>query len=142
MGINCRYDGRGKKVSWRLPRGTFVPVCPEQLGGLSTPRPCAEIQGGDGEDVLAGRAKVITISGEDVTTFYLKGARETYKIACLTGAKEGFFQDRSPACGCGLIYDGTFQGILRPGNGVTTAFLKQKGLKVYPAESYISMRKK
>jgi len=108
----------------------LIPVCPEEAGGLPTPRPPAEIVGGDGEDVLNGKAKVMTVDGRDVTDAYLKGAHHALQVAQAHGATQVILKARSPSCGCSDIYDGTFSGTLTSGDGVTTALLKRHGITV------------
>ncbi len=137
LGINCRYDGRTKSNSRLIEiakDGSLIPVCPEQLGGQATPRPDAEIFGGDGSDVLAGRAKVIEPGGNDVTKNFVSGAEEVLKIARILGVKEVILKQRSPSCGCAQIYDGTFSKKIIKGDGVTAALLKQNGIKVITEE--------
>lgn len=136
-GINCAWNGKSKvspKVLELIKSGELIPVCPEQLGGLITPRIPQEIQRGSGEDVLAGRCKVMNKNGEDVTAQFIRGAEEALKIAELTGATEFIAKSKSPSCGCGSTYDGTFSGTLIEGDGVTTALLKQNGIKVTSEE--------
>ncbi|MFA7170105.1 MAG: DUF523 domain-containing protein [Candidatus Paceibacterota bacterium] len=136
-GINCAWNGKSKpsqKVIELIKTGEIIPVCPEQLGGLSTPRVPQEIQGYSGEDVLAGKCKVTNKNGEDVTAHFIRGAEETLRIAKLVGATEFIAKSKSPSCGCGSTYDGTFSGTLIEGDGVTTAFLKQHGIKVTSEE--------
>jgi uncharacterized protein YbbK (DUF523 family) len=132
-GINCKFSG-GNNLSGEvrplLAEGKAIPVCPEQLGGLATPRPTAEISGGTGADVLEGRAKVLTSSGADVTDNFTRGAREVLSIAKAAGAKEAILKAKSPSCGCGRIYDGTFSGKLVEGNGVTAELLIRNGITV------------
>jgi len=148
IGLNCRYDGKSSNPSSRLRRevnlefliekvrrGDALPVCPEQLGGLPTPRVPAEIVGGTGEDVLSGAAKVCTSDGRNVTSAFLRGARETLYLAKLVNAQHIIFKPRSPSCGCGQIYDGTFTRTLRYGNGVTTALLLREGFIVFNSET-------
>ncbi len=133
LGVRCRYDGghsRDVAAIKQHETDTLIAVCPEELGGLPTPRPPAEIVGGDGEDVLAGTAKVMTEAGEDVTDAYLRGAHQTLRIAQLHGATRVILKARSPSCGCGHIYDGTFSGTLKAGDGVTATLLKQHGIEV------------
>jgi uncharacterized protein YbbK (DUF523 family) len=108
----------------------MFPVCPEVQGGLSVPRVPAEIQGGTGEDVLEGKAKVVNMNGQDVTEQFLKGANQALQIAQSVGAKEALLTERSPSCGCGLIFDGSFKGRFIAGDGVTAALLKKNGIKV------------
>jgi uncharacterized protein YbbK (DUF523 family) len=103
-----------------------MPVCPEQLGGLKTPRAPQEIQGGTGEDVLDGKCKVLNIDGGDVTQEFITGAEETLKIVKLFHIEEFIGKSRSPSCGCGQIYDGTFSRQLIDGDGVTTTLHRYK----------------
>ena len=127
LGIKCRYDGKSKsnkKVLELAKRDILIPVCPEQLGGLPTPREPAEQK----------MNRVITKSGEDVTENFVNGARQVLELAKLFGIKEAILKQRSPSCGCGQIYDGTFTGKIIEGDGVTTALLKKNGIKVITEE--------
>lgn len=137
LGKRCRYDGASQpnEAAIRLfIKGLAVPVCPECLGGLSVPRPPAEIVGGSGEDVLSGNARVIAygVNGEmiDVTGEFILGAYKTLEIALECGAQEAVLKAKSPSCGCGLVYDGTFSGALIEGIGVTAALLLKNEIKV------------
>lgn len=132
-GINCRFDGTNRldqRVKDLVEKGGAVPVCPEQLGGLASPRAPAEIQGGSGEDVLEDRARVIDRAGKDVTDNFKRGAYEVLKIAEKEKAKKAILKSNSPSCGSGKIYNGTFSGSLSKGCGVTAALLKKKGIKI------------
>ena len=125
-GVNCKYDGTNSKrecTTELVQRGEAILLCPEQLGGLPTPRSPAEIVGGTGEDVLDGTAKIYTVDGIDVTSAFIRGARETLYLARLINAQEIILKQKSPSCGCGKICDGTFTKTLRDGNGVTAALL-------------------
>ncbi len=136
-GINCNYKGGSKpdaRIIELVKSGKAIPVCPEQLGGLPTPRTPAEINGGTGQDVLDGRAKVMTREGGDVTKEFLAGALEVLKIAKITNADEAILKARSPSCGHGRAYDGTFRGVLIDGDGVTAALLGRNGLRVLTEE--------
>jgi len=136
IGVKCNYRGEGNvsgKVLKLLERETLIPVCPEQLGGLPTPRENAEIVG-DGYMVLEGRGKVITCSGRDVTSNFVRGAEETLKIVKLYGISSAVLKQGSPSCGSGKIYDGTFSGKLVSGDGVTAALLKRNGVRVLSEE--------
>ncbi|WP_078410347.1 DUF523 domain-containing protein [Priestia abyssalis] len=138
-GCECRYDGKSNTVQSfveMVEQGEAVFICPEQIGGLSTPRPPAEIVGGDGEDVLDGKAKVITNTGEDVTSKFIKGAYEALRAAKLAGIKEAILKESSPSCGSAKIYDGTFSACKVTGNGVTAALLKRNGIHVSSEETY------
>jgi uncharacterized protein YbbK (DUF523 family) len=138
LGIRCTWSGGDKYKNDRAIElskvETLIPVCPEQLGGLSTPRAPQEIQGGTGDDVLNGKCKVTNRDGKDVTREFIKGAEETLKIAWQLKIKEFIAKSGSPSCGCGQIYDGSFSGRLIVGDGVTTALLKRNGLRIVPEE--------
>ena len=133
LGVNCRYDGgnsRDKDAIKRHQHDALIPVCPEEAGGLPTPRPAVEIVGGDGNDVLDGNARVLTAEGVDKTEEFLKGAKYALKLAQSKGATSVILKSRSPSCGCGEIYDGSFSRTLVSGDGVTTALLKRHGIEV------------
>lgn len=136
-GLATTHDGKAKphpKVLELLREGRAVLVCPEQLGGLPTPRPEAGIRGGTGADVVAGECRVVDVNGIDVTENYLRGAREALKAARLSGAKKAILKARSPSCGTDRIYDGSFSGKLRDGEGVTAALLRREGIEVVSEE--------
>lgn len=136
-GVECTYKGEGKPRPWAIrlvAQGRAVPVCPEVAGGLPVPRPEAEIHGGEGGDVLRGAARVRDIGGADVTDAYLAGARIAVNAARRAGATVAVLKARSPACGCGAIYDGSFSDRLRDGDGVAAAALKEEGLTVVSDE--------
>ena len=125
--VHCRYDGGEKPceaVIRLVAEGKAIPVCPEQLGGLPTPRLPAE-QIGD---------KVIRKDGMDVTAEFKRGAQEALKIAKLVGAKTAILKARSPSCGSGKVYDGSFSGRLVDGNGVFAYMCKEEGLEVKTEE--------
>ncbi len=133
VGVKCSYDGKYKvndRVMQLVKDGKALPICPEQLGGLSTPRKSAEIIGGSGEDVLEGKACVTTEEGVEVTSRFMKGAQESLKLAKLVNAKKAILKSRSPSCGCGKIYDGNFRGELKEGSGVTAALFMREGIEV------------
>lgn len=90
----------------------------------------AEIVGGDGGDVLDGKAQVLNMDGKDVTAEFVKGATMVLGIAKSVGARDALLIEKSPSCGCGEIFDGTFSGKFKIGDGVTTALLKRNGIKV------------
>lgn len=139
IGLEVRYDGNHcytPEVENRLKKSKAVPVCPEVLGGLCTPRDPAEIVGGNGDDVLDGNAKVITVSGKDVTEAFLKGAYETLKKAQQVGATVAILKQSSPSCGSTLIYNGSFSGNKIVGSGVTTALLRRYGIEVLSEDTF------
>ena len=130
LGTCCRYDGASKAhpLAERLAeRHTLVPVCPEQLGGLPTPRPPAERRGD----------WVVTGDGADVTEQYRRGAEEALRLCRQLGCGAAVLKERSPSCGRGEIYDGTFSGRLAAGDGVTASLLLDSGVPVY-GESQIA----
>ena len=123
LGINCKYSGGNNytdEVMEFLREYEIIPICPEQLGGLPTPRPASEITGN----------KVMNNEGKDVTINYKNGAEATLKIAKLLGVKKTLLKAKSPSCGNGTIYDGTFSGTLIDGDGITTKLLKENNIEV------------
>jgi len=142
-GINCRYDGGNNldaRVLKLLKEGKALPVCPEQLGGMQTPRVAHEIVNGNGQDVLMGKARINGWEDDDVTADFIKGAYETLKIAEAASASIAILKARSPSCGVSQIYDGTFSSTKRPGNGVTTELLLSRGIKVYSEENFYKIK--
>jgi len=127
-----------KKVMKLCSEETLIPVCPEQLGGCPTPRVPSEIADGDGADVLDGKSRVMNKNGEDVTEYFIKGAQEVLKIAKTMGIKKAILKARSPSCGFGSIYDGTFSGKTKRGNGVTSEILVRNGVSVLTEEDILT----
>jgi uncharacterized protein YbbK (DUF523 family) len=137
LGLNTRYDGisNDNPLLIRYCRcGKFIPICPEQLGGLPTPRKPAEITGGDGNQVLSGSAKIFSTSKEDVTLNFIKGSEEVLKILKIIPVTAAILKERSPSCGANYIYDGSFNSIKIKGAGVTAALLKTLNIPVYSEE--------
>jgi uncharacterized protein YbbK (DUF523 family) len=137
LGIKCRYDAKSKpneKVIALSKKETLIPLCAEQLGGLHTPRIAQEIQGMSGEKVLDGTCKVLNKEGTDVTKEFVAGAKEVLKIAKLYNIKNAILKQKSPSCGCGKTFDGTFTQTFIDGDGVTTALLKRNGINVISEE--------
>ena len=135
-GINCRYDGQAVHNSGIIEflKGKhFIPVCPEQLGGLSTPRNPSFINKGDGLDVLYGKAKVITFQGKDVTKAFLLGAEQVLEIARLVGSTKAVLKEKSPSCGIKTIYH---KEKLVKGCGVTTALLLKNKFSLISEEEF------
>ena len=130
VGLNCKYDGGNNetpKLMELMKEYDFIPVCPEQLGGLKTPRLGAERK----ED------KVITKDGTDVTKEYQKGAEEVLRLAKKLGVKKAILKSRSPSCGYGEIGDGTFTHHMTEGDGVTAELLKKNGIEIIPSDNYL-----
>jgi uncharacterized protein YbbK (DUF523 family) len=118
--------------------GRAVLVCPEEEGGLPTPRPASEIDGGDGDNVLDGHARVLTDDGRDVTDQYLYGASVALERATDIGCRAAILKARSPACGCGAVYDGTFSRTLSDSDGVAAAALRRAGVELWTEEDLSS----
>jgi len=124
LGVECRYDGGGQVLAALdalMSRYELIPVCPEQLGGLPTPRTPAERQGD----------RVVDREGRDVTEAFSLGASQACHLARLYGARLALMKARSPSCGCGEIYDGSFSGRRIPGSGITAERLSAMGVAVY-----------
>ena len=124
LGLKCRYDAKEKKlpeIEKLIEIYNLIPVCPEQLGGLPTPRIPAE----------RVKDRIITQVGVDVTKEYQIGAEEALKIAKLYNCKKAILKEKSPSCGCGKIYDGTFSKNLIVGNGVTADLLLKNGIEIF-----------
>lgn len=127
------YSGKAKPHARAIAlfkRGDCIPVCPEQLGGLSTPRVPSEVEHGRGDLVLDKKAKVVNRKGRDVTDNFCRGAKEAYRVAKSVGATEFVGKSKSPSCGVGRTYDGTFSNTLVEGDGVTAAYFKRRGIHV------------
>ena len=123
-GEKCRYDGKDNLLSCLdllKDKFTLIPVCPEVSGGLETPRNPSEIVGD----------RVVMNDGRDVTAEYTKGAEIALETALGNGCEVALMKAKSPSCGCGRIYDGTFSKTLTDGDGITVRLLKENGIKVF-----------
>ncbi len=132
-GAPCRYDGTARtdgQTKALVKDGMAVCACPECMAGLVSPRPPAEIRGGDGRDVLCGNASVYNKEGQDVTEAFLRGARRFLSFVRKMGATRVILKSKSPSCGVTAIYDGSFTGKRIPGCGVTAALLQENGIEV------------
>lgn len=139
-GLEVRYDGGHSlddAVSKLVEDKKALPICPELLGGFSTPRESAEIVGGVGEDVLDGKAKVVERSGKDVTLLYIKGAYAALEMAKKLNATVVVLKENSPSCGSSMIYNGEFSGKKIVGNGVTSALLRRNNIQVISEEQFL-----
>ncbi|KAA5606991.1 DUF523 domain-containing protein [Roseospira marina] len=137
LGEPVRYDGRGAALAdtclerWRA-EGRVVALCPETAGGLPTPRAPAEIEpGGDGAAVLDGTARVMDVTGADVTTAYVEGAQRALALAQTHTCRYALLMDRSPSCGSTVLYSGHHDGRRRAGEGVVAALLRRRGIRVF-----------
>ena len=133
-GENCKYNGGNNlraKLKKELEGQNVMLICPECFGGLPIPRVASEIEpGGDGADVLNGKSKVYAKDSSDVTAQFISGAEKVLELAKQYKPEKIYLKQGSPSCGYGLIYDGTFSGTKKEGNGVTAAILKEHGFDV------------
>lgn len=134
-GIDCKYDGGNnyrESIAELVKNENVILICPEQMGGLATPRIPAEIKG----------EQVINKEGEDVTEEFLKGAESALKIAEMSGAEIAILKERSPSCGVHKIYDGSHTGKVIKGSGITAKLLKELGIKIISEEEFCNKMKK
>ncbi|MDT8716519.1 DUF523 domain-containing protein [Clostridium sp. 19966] len=134
MGVNCKYSGENnlsQALMNIIDKYEVIPVCPEQLGGLTTPRNPAEIFNSKSSEILMGVGKVIDNKENDRTLEFVKGAQETLYIAKKFNIKYAILKSNSPSCGNKKVYDGTFSGKIVAGSGVTAELLLENGIKVY-----------
>lgn len=127
LGHACRYDGQSKPCQKALDlaqSAELIPFCPECMGGLPTPRPPAEIRG----------TRVINAVGQDVTAQYRKGAEEALRLCKMLGITKAILKAKSPSCGKGAVYDGSFTRMLTSGDGITAALLRAQGIEVLTEE--------
>jgi uncharacterized protein YbbK (DUF523 family) len=142
IGVDCRYDGENKlndKVVKLLEDEELIPICPEQLGGLPTPREPSGIWNGSGKDVIDGKSKVYNAKGEEVTENFVKGACEALKLARSYGVRDAILKQRSPSCGCGetrqmKCESGKYISYPAKGDGVTAALLKRNNIRIVTEE--------
>ncbi|MEA2103011.1 MAG: DUF523 domain-containing protein [Thermodesulfobacteriota bacterium] len=133
LGFACRYDGTSKSdIDDGLINGALcVPICPEQMGGLPTPRDASVFIGGHGQDVIAGRARLEDVQGRDVTQNFILGALHACRVAELVGADRAILKEKSPSCGTHMV---TVDGLIRPGIGVTAAMFLDSGMQIMNEE--------
>lgn len=137
LGHRTKYSGGSNDTPLLMEhssRSQFIVFCPEQLGGLPTPRPPSEIIAGSGEDVLDGYSKVISDKGDDVTDFFIRGAEKSAQIAAKYHITAAILKQRSPSCGSRHIFDGTFKHQVKPGMGVAASMLHKLGIPLYSEE--------
>jgi uncharacterized protein YbbK (DUF523 family) len=127
LGFNCRYDmKKSSGIKFEIPQNTLlIPVCPEQLGGLPTPRPRSMFIGGDGVCVIKGLASVVDEEGMDITESFIKGADAVKRISCITRACSAILKDKSPSCGTHIVM---ISDEFKKGLGVTATILNGMGL--------------
>jgi uncharacterized protein YbbK (DUF523 family) len=133
LGMRTRYDGDAcpaDALIAKLRNACVLPVCPEQLGGLPTPRPASFITDGGGKDVLDGKSRVVNAREEDVTEQFVRGAKEVARLAEMWNVKTAYLKSNSPSCGC-VVTRGPTGKV--SGNGVCAEMLKRLGVKVIAA---------
>lgn len=133
VGINCKYNGGNnfnEKILNLVKEKKAIPICPEQLGGLPTPRVPVELK------VIDGKTYAINKEGKDVTNNFVKGADEVLKLAKELNIKQAILQPRSPSCGVGKIYSGNFDGKLIDGDGILVKLLKENNIEVISLDEY------
>ena len=141
LGKNCRYNGENSKltelegidVEW-------IPVCPEESGGLGTPRPSAEMQG-NAETILNGKGKVITNKGKNVTSEFIQGAEKSLQLGLGAEVKIAVLKSKSPSCGIGKIYDGSFTKSLKTGNGIFAHLCHENDIACVPSDNINQIKK-
>lgn len=135
VGVNCKYNGSNnynKKIFDMVKEGKAIPICPEQLGGLSTPRDPTELKN------INGKIYAINNKGNDVTVQFERGANEVLKLAKRLNIKKAILQPRSPSCGIGKIYSGNFDNKLIDGDGILVQLLKENGIEVLSCDEIIN----
>ncbi len=139
LGENCKYSGGNNRndalCTW-LEDKEYLPICPETAGGLPIPRPPCEIVGGEGADVLNGKARILDRDGKDRSREFLLGAEKVLQTAISLKAESAILKANSPSCGSNGIYDGSFSGGKRPGLGLTAELLKRHGIRLYDETNY------
>ncbi|HXH72740.1 MAG TPA: DUF523 domain-containing protein [Mariprofundaceae bacterium] len=138
LGQKVRYDGGdcrqdGLLAGWQS-EGRLLPFCPEVAGGLAVPRPAAEIDGGNAEAVLFGRATIHTREGTDVTDAFLEGAEKALAVCRQHGIRMAILKEGSPSCGSARVGDGSFSGVKVAGQGLTARLLERHGIRVFSEE--------
>lgn len=145
LGENCRYDGGNvlqEELLSLLEGREIKRICPEVAGGLSIPRSPAEVCGGDGNDVLRCKAEVISKEGAVLTDIFVSGAEKILRDLDLQDIEFAILKSLSPSCGTRQIYSGEFDGQLREGPGVTAAYIKSKGIRVFSEEEIDKIKTK
>lgn len=145
LGVNCNYKGSASAELLQRPlffdgaaeKFEFIPICPEQLGGMPTPRIPSELTA-SAASVIAGSGSVVSRESVDVTSCFLKGGSEALRLAILLKADFAVLKSRSPSCGKKNIYDGTFSGVLVNGPGITAQMFLDAGIKVFDEHEFLA----
>lgn len=146
LGCKVRYNGsdvnvEGKCFEQLSKNHEVIPFCPEVEAGLLIPRPSGEIQGGEGLDVLQGSAQVVEVDGVNVSDFFCRGAKMTLEKCIDEKISLAILNESSPSCGSSSIYDGSFNGVKKPGMGVTAALLNKNGIEVHSQHNVCNLLK-
>jgi uncharacterized protein YbbK (DUF523 family) len=140
IGENCKYNGGNNlnpNIKEIFEQTTSCAVCPEILAGLGVPRARTELREGSGEEVLCGKAKAMTERGIDITLTMIRGAQKAVELAHKNGITKAILKAHSPSCGCGMIYDGSFSGVLKKGNGILAQLLIEQGFDVVSEKDFL-----
>ena len=141
LGKNCRYNGGHSKLTELEEIDVeWIPVCPEESGGLGTPRPSAEMQE-NAETILNGKGEIITNKGKNVTTEFIQGAEKSLQSGLEAEVKVAVLKSKSPSCGIGKIYDGSFTKILKTGDGIFAHLCHENDLECISSDNINQIKK-
>ena len=141
LGKKCRYDGGHARINELDELDVdWVPVCPEEEGNLGTPRPTAEMQG-SAESILNGDGSVVAENGNDVTQKFIYGAEKSLKKGVTSGVEYAILKSRSPSCGIGAIYDGTFTHSLIDRDGIFAHLCRKSGITCISSDDSNQIKK-
>lgn len=141
LGKNCRYNGGHSQLNeLNILDVEWIPVCPEESGGLGTPRPSAEMQG-SAEDILNGKGKVLTNKGKNVTQEFIRGADKSLQSGLEVGVKTAILKSKSPSCGIGKIYDGSFTKTLKTGDGIFAHLCHENDIECISSDNINQIKK-
>ena len=141
LGKNCRYNGGHSQLTQLEEIDVeWIPVCPEESGGLGTPRPSAEMQE-NAETILNGKGKIITNKGKNVTSEFIQGAEKSLQLGLGAEVKIAVLKSKSPSCGIGKIYDGSFTKTLKTGNGIFAHLCHENDIACIPSDNINQIKK-
>ena len=141
LGKNCRYNGGHSQLNELNKLDVeWIPVCPEESGGLGTPRPSAEMQE-NAETILNGKGKVLTNKGKNVTQEFIRGADKSLQSGLEVGVKTAILKSKSPSCGIGKIYDGSFTKILKTGDGIFAHLCHENDIECISSDNINQIKK-
>ena len=141
LGKNCRYNGGHSQLNELNKLDVeWIPVCPEEYGGLGTPRPSAEMQG-SAEDILNGKGKVLTNKGKNVTQEFIRGADKSLQLGLEVGVKTAILKSKSPSCGISKIYDGSFKKTLKIGDGIFAHLCHENNIECISSDNINQIKK-